>query len=91
MSLFLIGLGVLAAAPMFMYAIQGNAVGAEKGAAGALAVEQMEILRDQASFDQQGFEANMNATLEMLGNYDILGKLQKESPTSVLEPHRNGD
>ena len=44
-ALFLIGLGVLAAAPMFMYAIQGNAVGGEKGEAGALAVEQMEILR----------------------------------------------
>ena len=44
-ALFLIGLGVLAAAPMFMYAMQGNAVGGEKGAAGALAVERMEILR----------------------------------------------
>ena len=44
-SLFLIGLGVLAAAPMFMYAMQGNAIGGEKGAAGALAVEQMEVLR----------------------------------------------
>jgi hypothetical protein len=30
---------------MFMYAMQGNAIGAEKGEAGALAVEQMEILR----------------------------------------------
>jgi len=44
-ALFLIGLGVLAAAPMFMYAMQGNAIGGEKGEAGALAVEQMEILR----------------------------------------------
>ncbi|NIL99935.1 MAG: prepilin-type N-terminal cleavage/methylation domain-containing protein [Acidobacteria bacterium] len=44
-ALFLIGLGVLAAAPMFMYAMQGNAVGGEKGEAGALAVERMEILR----------------------------------------------
>ena len=44
-ALFLIGLGVLAEAPMFMYAMQGNAVGGEKGEAGALAVEQMEILR----------------------------------------------
>ena len=44
-ALFLIGLGVLAAAPMFLYAMQGNAVGGEKGEAGALAVEQMEILR----------------------------------------------
>ncbi len=44
-ALFLIGLGVLAAAPMFMYAMQGNAVGGEKGVAGALAVERMELLR----------------------------------------------
>ena len=44
-ALFLIGLGVLAAAPMFMYAMQGNAVGGEKGEAGALAVERMETLR----------------------------------------------
>jgi prepilin-type N-terminal cleavage/methylation domain-containing protein len=44
-ALFLIGLGVLAAAPMFLFAMQGNAVGGEKGAAGALAVERMELLR----------------------------------------------
>ncbi|MDH3628169.1 MAG: prepilin-type N-terminal cleavage/methylation domain-containing protein [Acidobacteriota bacterium] len=46
-ALFLIGIGVLAAAPMFVYAIQGNAVGADFGRAGALAVERMEILRSQ--------------------------------------------
>jgi prepilin-type N-terminal cleavage/methylation domain-containing protein len=44
-ALFLMGLGVLAAAPMFMFAMQGNAVGGEKGAASALAVERMELLR----------------------------------------------
>lgn len=44
-SLFLIGLGVLAAAPMFMFAMQGNAVGEEKGVAAALAVERLEMLR----------------------------------------------
>ena len=46
-ALFLIGMGVLAAAPMFMYAMHANAVGGEKGAAGALGVEQMEDLRAQ--------------------------------------------
>ena len=46
-ALFLIGLGVLAAAPMFMYAMQGTAIGGEKGQASALAVEQMELLRSQ--------------------------------------------
>lgn len=44
-GLFLIGIGVLAAAPMFMAAMRGNAVGAELTTAGALAVERMEALR----------------------------------------------
>ena len=38
-ALFLIGLGVLAAAPMFIYAMQGNATGADFGSVGAIAVE----------------------------------------------------
>lgn len=46
-ALFLIGLGVLAAAPMFIYAMQGNATGADFGSVGALAVERMEQLRSQ--------------------------------------------
>jgi prepilin-type N-terminal cleavage/methylation domain-containing protein len=44
-ALFLISLGVLAAAPMFIYAMQGNAVGADLGSVGAAAVERMELLR----------------------------------------------
>lgn len=44
-ALFLIGLGVLAAAPMFVYAMQGNAAGADFGSVGAIAVERMELLR----------------------------------------------
>jgi prepilin-type N-terminal cleavage/methylation domain-containing protein len=44
-ALFLIGLGVLAAAPMFVYATQGNAAGADFGSVGAIAVERMELLR----------------------------------------------
>ncbi len=44
-ALFLMAIGVLAAAPMFVYAMQGNAVGADFGSAGAIAVERMEILR----------------------------------------------
>ena len=47
LALFLIGLGLLAAAPMFVYAMQGNASGADFGTVGALAVEQMETLRSQ--------------------------------------------
>jgi prepilin-type N-terminal cleavage/methylation domain-containing protein len=47
-ALFLIGLGALAAAPMFIYAIQGSAVGGDFGLVGAVAVERMEILREQS-------------------------------------------
>jgi len=46
-ALFLIAIGVLAAAPMFMYAMQGNATGADLGSVGAVAVERMELLRSQ--------------------------------------------
>ena len=45
LALFLIAVGVLAAAPMFMYAVRGNAVGADVGSASALAEERMELLR----------------------------------------------
>ena len=44
-ALVLIGVGVLAAAPMFVYAMQGNAVAADFGSVGAIAVERMELLR----------------------------------------------
>jgi prepilin-type N-terminal cleavage/methylation domain-containing protein len=47
-AVFLIGIGVLAAAPMFVYAMQGNATGADFGSVGAVAVERMELLRAQA-------------------------------------------
>ena len=66
-ALFLIGLGVLAAAPMFMYAIQGNAVGGEKGEAGALAVEQMEILR---AADYVTLSAGGSLTVDTAGYVD---------------------
>lgn len=46
-ALLLISLGLLAAAPMFVYAMQENAVGADLGTVGAVAVERMELLRSQ--------------------------------------------
>ena len=46
-ALFVISLGVLAAAPMFIYAMKGNAAGADFGSVGAIAVERMEILRSR--------------------------------------------
>jgi prepilin-type N-terminal cleavage/methylation domain-containing protein len=50
-ALVLIGVGVLAAAPMFVYAMQGNAVAADFGSVGAIAVERMELLRAQEYSD----------------------------------------
>ena len=44
-ALFLIAIGVLAVAPMFMYAMQDNATGEDFGSAGALAMDKMEELR----------------------------------------------
>ena len=44
-ALFLIAIGLLAVAPMFVHSIQGNAAGGDFGSVGALALDQMEELR----------------------------------------------
>ena len=62
-ALFLLAIGVLAAAPMFVYASKGNATGADFGSVGALAVERMELLRgtEYASLTPGGsLTANVN-------------------------------
>ena len=46
-AMFLMGLGVLAAAPMFLFAMQANEVGSDIGSAGALAVDRLERLRSE--------------------------------------------
>lgn len=51
LALFLLAIGVLAAAPMFIYAMRGNAAGADFGSSGALAVERMEVLRSTKYLD----------------------------------------
>ena len=45
MALSLMFVGLLAAAPMFVYAMKENAVGADLGTVGAAAVDRMELLR----------------------------------------------
>jgi len=47
-ALFLIAIGLLAVAPMFMHAMEGNAAGGDFGTVGALALDRMELLRGQA-------------------------------------------
>ncbi len=44
-ALFIILVGVLAAAPMFLFAVRGNATGADLGSVAAVAVERMEQFR----------------------------------------------
>jgi prepilin-type N-terminal cleavage/methylation domain-containing protein len=66
-ALFLISLGVLAAAPMFIYAMQGNAVGADLGTVGAVAVERMELLR---SSNYGALTAGGSLTSNVTGYFD---------------------
>lgn len=50
-ALFLIAIGLLAVAPMFMHAMQGNAAGGDFGSVGALALDRMELLRGERYLD----------------------------------------
>ena len=67
-AMFLIGIGVLAAAPMFMYAMQGNAVGGDFGSVGAVAVERMELLR---STDYFSLPAGGSLTSNVTDYFDV--------------------
>lgn len=51
LALSLIGIGVLAVAPLFVLAIESNAASEDFSTAGALAVERMELLRAEGYFD----------------------------------------
>ena len=45
LALFLLAVGIIATAPLFVYAARENAVGGDLGAVGDLAVRHMELLR----------------------------------------------
>ena len=45
LALFILSVGVIATAPLFVFAAQENAVGGDLGEVGDLAVRQMELLR----------------------------------------------
>lgn len=66
-ALFLMSLGVLAVAPMFVYAMEGNASGADFGAVGALAVERSERLRQQ---DYNDLDVGGSLTADTTDYYD---------------------
>ena len=67
LALFLIGIGVLAAAPMFILAMQGNAVGADFGWVGAVGVERMELLRTEP---YSSLPAGGSLTVNAAGYFD---------------------
>jgi prepilin-type N-terminal cleavage/methylation domain-containing protein len=69
LALFLIGLGLLAAAPLFIYAAQGTAVGADFGSAGAIAVERLELLRG-VDFDDLALAQGGSLTADVTGYFD---------------------
>lgn len=71
LALFLIAIGVLAAAPMFIYAMKGNAAGADFGTAGAIAVERMEVLRSTRYIDlDAGGDLTTDATVAGVDYFD---------------------
>ena len=72
-ALFMIGIGVLAAAPMFIYAMQGNETGSQFGQTGAMAVDRMELLRS-LPYDDSGLllggSLTANATVSGANYFD---------------------
>ena len=60
-ALFLISLGLLAVAPMFVFAVQGNAIGADLNQACARAAARMELLR---SLDFKAPELELGGSLD---------------------------
>jgi prepilin-type N-terminal cleavage/methylation domain-containing protein len=67
LALSLLGVGVVATAPLFVVAIQDNAMGADSGAAAALAVERMEQLR---AVDCDALVAGGDLASDVTGYFD---------------------
>lgn len=66
-ALFLIAVGVLAVAPMFIYASRGSATGGDFGRVGALAVERMERLRET---EYESLAIGGSTTTSLSGYFD---------------------
>ncbi|MGH9749425.1 MAG: type IV pilus modification PilV family protein [Candidatus Polarisedimenticolia bacterium] len=67
LALFLMGIALLAAAPMFVHAMKQNATGADLGTVGAAAAERMELLR---SGDFDALPAGGSLTIDVPGYLD---------------------
>lgn len=70
LALSLMFVGLLAAAPMFVYAMKENAVGADLGSAGAAAVDRMELLR---AADFYALSAGGSLVADLPGYSDATG------------------
>ena len=71
LALLLLAIGVLAAAPMFVYAMKGNAGAGDFGVVGALAVERMELLRGEDYSDlDAGGSLTANTTVGGVDYFD---------------------
>jgi prepilin-type N-terminal cleavage/methylation domain-containing protein len=67
LALFLMGLTLMAAAPMFIHAMKETAAGADLGWVGALAVQRMELLR---AIDFYGLTAGGGLSTNISGYSD---------------------
>ncbi|MDX1388460.1 MAG: prepilin-type N-terminal cleavage/methylation domain-containing protein [Acidobacteriota bacterium] len=67
LAIFLMAIGLLAVAPMFIYAAQGNDLGGDYGSMGAIAVERLELLRG-ASYPS--LAAGGSLTTNVTGYFD---------------------
>jgi type II secretory pathway pseudopilin PulG len=68
-ALLLTAVGVLAVAPLFLYAMDENVVGSQYGTLGAAAVDRMELLRELPFFDPQ-LAAGGSLTGDSAGYFD---------------------
>jgi len=66
-ALFLVAIGLLAAAPMFVHAMQGNATGGDFGSVGAMALDRLELLRATA---YSGLVPGGSLTSNIAGYFD---------------------
>lgn len=68
LALFLMIVALIAAAPLFAYAMRGTATGADLGSIGARAVDRMEVLRES---DFNALAAGGSLTTDLTGYSDI--------------------
>jgi prepilin-type N-terminal cleavage/methylation domain-containing protein len=92
-ALFLIAVGVIATAPLFVYAAQENASGGDAGIVGAVAVQRMEQLR-AVNFNNLtpggSLEANEagyfdNSNPEFLVRWSIVANPNPPAQTAVIQ------